>query len=107
MMDAVQALLAGPNAAEAKRGLKSMIPPGTKLLSATVRGTTAYLNFNDDFQLNSYGIEGYVAQLKQIIFTVTEFSTVGDVQFLIEGRRLDYLGGDGVWIGSPLTRTSF
>jgi len=104
MMDALGALLAGPSAEERAKGLETLIPPGTVLLSATVRGTTAYLSFSEEFQFNSYGIEGYAAQLRQIVWTATEFSTVQDVQILIEGRLLDYLAGDGMWIGSPLSR---
>ncbi len=104
LQDALGALLAGPSAEERNTGLATLIPPGTILLSATVRGTTAYLSFSEEFQFNSYGIEGYAAQLRQIVWTATEFSTVRDVQILIEGRRLDYLAGDGMWIGSPLSR---
>ena len=103
LTDALLALIAGPNAEERRRGLISLIPPDTKLLSAVIRGDTAYLSFSEDFQYNTYGVEGYAAQLKEIIYTVTEFPNIRDVQILIEGRRLDYLG-EGIWIGSPLTR---
>jgi spore germination protein GerM len=81
----------------------TLIPEGTRLLSAMVRGQTAYLNFNEEFQFNTYGMEGYAAQIRQVIWTATEFSTVADVQILIEGRRLDYLG-ESIPIGSPLNR---
>ena len=103
MTDVIQALIAGPNGDEKQKGLISLIPPSTRILSATVRGSTAYINFSEDFQYNTYGVEGYAGQLRQIVFTATEFSNVKDVQILIEGRRLDYLG-EGIWIGSPLTR---
>jgi spore germination protein GerM len=81
----------------------SLIPSGVKVLSAAVRGATAYINFSEEFQFNSYGAEGYAAQLRQIVWTVTEFPTVQEVQVLIEGRRTDYLG-EGIWIGSPINR---
>lgn len=103
MLDVIQALVAGPNAEEKQKGLISLIPPGTRILSATVRGNTAYINFSEDFQYNTYGVEGYAGQLRQIVFTVTEFPNVNDVQILIESRRVDYLG-EGIWIGSPLSR---
>jgi spore germination protein GerM len=105
MVDSLQALLAGPNVEEQRRGLVSLIPRGVKILSATVRGSTAYISFSEEFQYNTYGVEGYAAQLRQIVWTATEFSTVKDVQILIEGRRIDYLG-EGIWIGSPLSRES-
>lgn len=104
MTDALLALIKGPTADEKKRGLDSLIPAGTRLLSATVRGSTAYLSFSDEFQFNTYGVEGYAAQLRQIVWTATEFPTIQNVQILIDGRHLDYLGGDGIWIGTPLNR---
>ena len=103
LMDTLNALIAGPNADEGQRGLISLIPPGTRILSTTVRGSTAYINFNEDFQINTFGVEGYAAQLRQVVFTATEFPNVRDVQILIEGRRVDFLG-EGIWIGSPLSR---
>jgi spore germination protein GerM len=106
MVDSLQALIAGPNAEEKEQELISLIPPGTRLLSSTtVRGSTAYINFSEDFQYNTFGVEGYAAQLRQVIWTATEFPNIKDVQILIEGRRIDYLG-EGIWIGSPLGRES-
>jgi spore germination protein GerM len=103
LTDVIQALIAGPDAGEKSSGLISLIPPATKLLSASVRGNTAYISFNEEFQYNTYGVEGYAGQLRQVVFTATEFPNVTDVQILIEGRRIDYLG-EGVWVGSPVSR---
>jgi len=103
MTDVIQALITGPNGDETGKGLISLIPPATRILYATVRGDTAYINFSEDFQYNTYGVEGYAGQLRQIVFTATEFPNVRYVQILVEGRRLDYLG-EGIWIGSPINR---
>jgi spore germination protein GerM len=105
LMDGLRALMAGPDTEEEQRGLRSLIPPTTRLLSVIVRGSTAYISLSEDFQYNTFGVEGYAAQIRQIIWTATEFSNVKDVQILIEGRRIDYLG-EGIWIGSPLSRES-
>lgn len=106
MVDTLNVLLIGPSADEINNGMLNLIPKNTKIVSATVRGETAYISFNEDFLFNTFGVEGYVAQLRQIVWTVTEFQNVKDVQVLIEGRRLDYLG-EGIWIGSPISRQSF
>jgi len=106
MQDALGVLLAGPTAEELSRGLVNLIPKNTRILSATVRGNTAYISFSEDFLFNTFGVEGYVAQLRQIVWTVTEFQNVKDVQILVDGRRMDYLG-EGIWIGSPINRQSF
>jgi len=106
MQDSLNALLKGPTAEELSKGIVNLIPQNTRVLSATVRGSTAYISFSEDFLFNTFGVEGYVASLRQIVWTVTEFQNVKDVQVLIEGRRMDYLG-EGIWIGSPINRQSF
>jgi spore germination protein GerM len=103
----IQLLLAGPNASERSKGCRSLIPDGTRLLSASVRDGVALLNFSEEFEYNRVGVEGYLGQLMQIVYTATEFSTVNSVQFLIDGQKKEYLGSEGVWIGSPLSRSSF
>lgn len=105
---ALNLLLKGPDTKNtSERNAMTLIPAGTKLLSAKVQNGVAYLNFNDAFEFNSYGVEGYIGQLMQIVFTATEFSTVNSVQFLIDGEKREYLGSEGQWIGSPLSRSNF
>jgi hypothetical protein len=105
LTDVLKALLQGPTTEEQGKGLISLIPPGSRLLSVTIRGETAYISLSEEFQFNTYGAEGYAAALRQIVWSVTEFSNIKDVQILIEGRRIDYLG-EGIWIGSPVSRES-
>jgi spore germination protein GerM len=105
LTDTIRLLLQGPSVDERNRGLITLIPPDARFLSAQVRGSTAYLSFSEEFQFNTYGVEGYIGQLRQIIWTVTEFPNITDVQILIEGRRIDYLG-ERIAIGSPLGRNS-
>lgn len=104
---ALKALLQGPSINELEKGTMSLIPEGTKLLSASITDKTAFLNFSEEFLYNKYGVEGYLGQLMQIVYTATSFSSIENVQFLINGQKETYLGGEGVWIGSPLPRTSF
>lgn len=107
LVTSINLLLEGPHGTEVSKGCKSLIPNGTKLKSASVRDGVAYLNFSEDFEFNPLGVDGYLGQLMQVVFTATEFSTVNCVQFLIEGEKKEYLGSEGVWIGSPLSRGSF
>jgi len=107
LTEAINQLLLGPmpgNSAE--KDCISVIPEGTKLLSARVSDGVAYLNFSEEFEFNKDATEGYIHQLEQIVYTATAFSTVKSVQFLIEGEKQDYLS-EGIWIGSPLSRSSF
>ena len=107
LSETIQALLAGPTGTELSTGLLNLIPEGTQLISAHVQNGTAFLNFNQSFRFNPLGAEGTVAQLLQIIYSSTEFPTVERVQFLVEGEHVDYLGGDGIFVGEPLGRNAF
>ncbi len=105
LTDAIKALLDGPVPGE--KNAMSLIPSGSRLIGASVKDGVATLNFNENFEFNTYGVEGSIGQLMQIVYTATEFSTVKSVQFLIEGEKKEYLGSEGQWIGTPLTRNSF
>ena len=107
LTDAINALISGPSEGEIRSGLVSLIPRGTKLHGISVRGSTAIIDLSDAFMYNHYGVEGYSAQLKQIVYTATSFPSVQDVQILVEGKQKEYLGGEGVYIGKPLSRNSF
>lgn len=107
LADALQALLAGPTEEELRRSYMTLIPRGTRLLGVALRGSTATVDLSESFMYNKYGIEGYAGQLKQIVYTATAFAGVQDVQILIEGAARDYLGGEGVYIGKPISRNSF
>jgi spore germination protein GerM len=105
LQDTLRTLIQGPTVEEIGRGLISLIPEGTQLLSVTIRGQTAFINLSEEFRFNHYGIEGYAAQVHQLVWTATEFPTVKDAQILIDGQRVDWLV-EGLWIGSPLKRDS-
>jgi spore germination protein GerM len=103
LLDTINVLLAGTQAAEESRGLTTLIPEGTVLINAAMRGSTAVLNFNEKFMFNNYGAEGYLAQLRQIVWTATEFPSVKNVLFLVEGQRVDFLG-DNIRLDKPISR---
>ena len=105
---AINLVLQGPDSTKSEeRNCTTLIPSGTKLLGARVKDGVAYLDFNENFEINRDGVEAYNGQLMQIVYTATTFSTVNSVQFLIEGKKKEFLGSEGIWIGSPLSRNSF
>jgi spore germination protein GerM len=101
------ALLQGPTTAEVNQGLISLISPQTRIDSVYIKGATAYIDFNEAFRFSSLGKEGMIAELKQVVYTATEFPTVKTVQILVEGEVSKYLGPEGVAIDKPLGRDSF
>lgn len=105
----LEALFSGIKASEFNQhpDLISAIPSGSKILSISVANSIATINLNSTFAQNPFAKEGHIASLKQIIYTATEFPTVTQVKILIEGKELEYLGPEGVYIKKPLNRNSF
>ena len=106
LTETLKELLKGPIPAEKQRGISSLIPSGTEIKSVSIRDGIAFINLNESFQFNPYGAEGYRTQVLQIVYTATEFPGIQGVQFLLEGRKVDYLSPEGVYIGKPLSRDS-
>jgi germination protein M len=104
LKETIVALINGLTDTEKKENYESMIPSKTRLRNLFVKKDTAYIDFNEDFRFNNAGPEGQKAQICQIVFTVTEFSNIKNVQILIEGNKVDYLGPEGIYIGNPLSR---
>ena len=104
LTDTIKTLLKGLTSTEINKGLLSLLPAGTELINVAIRGNTAHIDFNEPFRFNTFGKEGYKYQLKQIVFTATEFQTVQQVQILVEGEILPYLGPESPFVGQPLTR---
>lgn len=107
LKETIESLLKGLTPSEVNRGLLTMISSNTELLDISIKDGTAFMNFSENFQFNPLGIEGLKAQLKQVVFSATEFTNISDVQILIEGRRVDFLGPEGFYIGRPISRNSF
>ena len=106
LTETLEALISGLTSSELNKGLLSLIPSGTELLGISVSNMTATINFNEALSFNNFGKEGLEAELKQIVYTATEFSTVDKVQILINGQKKQFLSTEGVFIGEPLTRSS-
>lgn len=104
---AINSLLEGPSADDIIDNCMTLIPEGTRLLSASVKNKVATLNFSEDFEFNPYGVDGLIHQLMQVVYTACSFPSVESVQFIIEGQKKEYLGSEGMWIGTPLTVASF
>jgi len=103
LIQTINTLLQGPTPRELSQGLLNLIPPNTRLLTAEIRNEIAYLDFSEDFLFNPLGMEGYMAQIKQIVYTASQFSSVKGVHFKIENSFRDILGSEGLDISRPWT----
>jgi spore germination protein GerM len=100
---ALRDLLAGPTAEERRRGIVSEIPPGTALRGVSVRRGVATVDLTSAFASGG-GSTSMQARVWQVVYTGTQFPAASEVQILLDGRRVESLGGEGVLIGEPLRR---
>lgn len=103
----IRALLLGPTLQDKAQGALTMIPQGTKLLSLRIKDKVALVSLSAEFEHNPSGLEGIAGQLRELVWTATQFGTVNGVQILIEGQYRDFLGdNEGIFLSEPLTRSS-
>ncbi len=87
-------------------GVTSLIAEGTKLNSLKTENSLTTVDLSEEFLFNPLGGEGIAAELAQIVYTLTEFSEIERVQFLIDGQVIDYMS-PGIYTKEPLERESF
>jgi len=100
---AVKALLGGPRSAERAAGLTTNIPTGTVLLGLTINNGVATANMNKTFKSGG-GSLSMMSRLAQVVYTLTQFSTVHEVAFQLDGTTVTTFGGEGLILTSPLGR---
>ena len=100
---ALTALLAGPQGGEPEAGLSTAIPAGTRLLGLSIHDGTATVDLSREF---GTGDGATMAQrVAEVVYTLTRYSTVHAVQFLLNGQTADSLGG--IAIGEPQQRADY
>lgn len=100
---ALTGLLAGPTGEEYDAGLLSEIPPRTSLLDLNLSGGVATVDLSSAYAEGG-GSLSMSARVAQVVFTATQFDNVERVQFWLDGKPIDFLGGEGIVVSDPLER---
>jgi germination protein M len=104
---AMNELLAGPTAAEAgDRTITTAIPSGTRLLGLTVKDGVATVDLSSEFESGG-GSAGLRYRLGQVVYTLTQFSTVTSVLFQVDGQTVTVFGSEGILLDGPVTRAAY
>jgi germination protein M len=103
---AVNALLAGPSAAERSAGLTSAVPGGTRLLGIAIRGGLATVDLTSEYQSGG-GALSMQTRLGQVVYTLTQFPTVQKVRFRLDGSPVNVFSSEGIVLDHPVGRSDY
>lgn len=102
---ALTALLEGPTDDDLADGLLTTIPDGTRLLDLNLADGTATVDLSREFETGG-GSLMMQARVAQVVFTATQFDNVDEVVFWLEGEPVEFLGGEGLVLDEPQTRST-
>ena len=104
---AMNALLAGPTAEESSgRTITSAVPDGSELLGLAIRNGVATVDLSTEFDSGG-GSASMQYRLAQVVYTLTQFTTVKSVVFQIEGQTVTVFGSEGIVLTGPVGRADF
>ncbi|MBA1336656.1 MAG: hypothetical protein HPY66_3091 [Firmicutes bacterium] len=83
-------------------GLYSAIPADTKILGLTIRDGLAKIDLSGE-ALDYASAEEEELMVQSVVYTLTEFNTVDEVQFMFEGKTLESLAF-GTRVSNPIAR---
>jgi hypothetical protein len=93
---AMEALLDGPAPGfEQDLGWGTAIPQGTELNGVVIANGTATVDLSSEYESGG-GTASVTARLAQVVFTLTQFPTVDEVDVEIDGQPRESITGDGV-----------
>ncbi len=102
---ALEALLAGPDNVEEGVGMDTAIPEGSELLGVDIVDGTATVDLSGAFASGG-GSLSMQLRVAQVVFTLTQFDTVDEVDIHLDGEAVDGIGGEGI-ASEDLTRADF
>jgi sporulation and spore germination protein/immunoglobulin-like protein involved in spore germination len=102
---AMAALLAGPTETESG-AMSSAVPAGTRVLGITIKDGVATVDLSSEFESGG-GSASASIRLGQVVYTLTQFSSVKSVLFKIDGQTVTVFGSEGVVLDGPVARADY
>ena len=102
---AINELLKGPNIVEKSTGAYSEIPKTTKLLKIKQNGNKIIIDFSSDFQYGG-GTDSVYSRMMQLIKTALANTENKNIYLYLDGKQVNFIGGEGIMITQPLNEKS-
>jgi spore germination protein GerM len=104
--NAVRALIDGPTPTEQDTELSTAIPSDTLLLGLVIEEGLATIDLSREFEVGG-GSFNILSRLAQVVYTLTQFPTVDEVLFHIDGKPVEVFSGEGVVLEDPVDRSDY
>ncbi len=104
----LNALFEGATAAEASASppLTTSIPDGTILLGLDIADGLATVDLSREFESGG-GSASMFGRLAQVVYTLTQFPTVKQVAFQLDGEPVTVFSGEGIVLDKPSDREDY
>ena len=93
-----------PNPATAQ--ISTAIPDGTTLLGVSAKNGVATVDLSTEFDSGG-GSTSMQYRLAQVVYTLTQFSTIKSVVFQIDGETVTVFGSEGIVLDGPIGRADY
>ncbi|MDJ0960596.1 MAG: GerMN domain-containing protein [Acidimicrobiia bacterium] len=104
--NAIRALIAGPTPDQEAAGLFSAVPSDTLLLGITIDNGLARLDLSREFEAGG-GSFSMLARLAQVVYTLTQFSTIDAVELWLDGAPVTVFSGEGLLLEGPMLPSDY
>ncbi|MFP5319815.1 MAG: GerMN domain-containing protein [Acidimicrobiia bacterium] len=101
----IRALLGGPTAEEAARGLRSALDSSVELSTRGRTGVVVAVELGETF--STTGATDEILAVAQIVYTLTALTGIEAVRFMVEGEPIEVPAGDGTLRSAPVGRADF
>lgn len=101
-------LIDGPSSSDGRLvdGIATSVPDQTLVLGLRIDDGLATVDLSREFESGG-GSFSMFSRLAQVTYTLTQFPTVDEVEFQLDGQRVRVFSGEGITLDEPASRADF
>jgi spore germination protein GerM len=101
-------LVAGPRASDEALvpGISTAIPSSTLILDVGIADSVATVDLSREFESGG-GSFSMFARLAQVVYTVSQWPTVDEVTFELDGQPVTVFSSEGIVLDGPVSRSDY